>query len=102
MWDNLKAMVKWAVILKVKKPEISEVAIIGEPHVKLGETVRALVVLKKGAKLSADAIKKWASEQMADFKVPRVIEFKDYLKKNISGQVLKSSYRPSFKQIRGD
>ena len=86
----------------IQKPEISEVAVVGEPHKIMGETVRALIVLKKGAKLTADAIKDWASEQMADFKVPRVIEFKDYLKKNISGQVLKSEYRPSFKQIRGD
>ncbi|NHI91945.1 MAG: hypothetical protein EAX96_05540 [Candidatus Lokiarchaeota archaeon] len=86
----------------IKKPEISEVAVIGQPHAKMGETVRALIVLKKGSKLTADAIKKWASEQMADFKVPRAIEFTDYLKKNISGQVLKSEYRPSFEQIRGD
>ena len=86
----------------VQRPEISEAAVIGVPHKKMGETVRALVVLKRGSKITAETIKEWASERLASYKVPRVIEFTDFLKKNVSGEVLKSTYRPSFKEIKGD
>ena len=53
-------------------PAVSLAAVIGIPDERLGEEVKAFVVLKPGAALTADALIAWAKGEMAAFKYPRV------------------------------
>ena len=53
----------------------------------------AFVVLRPGAELDADELIAWCREQMANYKVPRRVEFVDALPLNASGKVLKIELR---------
>jgi fatty-acyl-CoA synthase len=79
-------------------PEVLEAAIIGIPHPKWLEIPKAYIVLKKGAKLSAEDIVKHCSTKLAKFKVPKEIEFIDSLPRNPSGKVLKRELRARSEQ----
>ena len=85
-----------------KHPKISDATVVGAPHAKMGETVRAIIVLKKGEEMTEQDVMDWVGEHMADYKVPRIIQFEGVLKKTATGKVLKKDYRASFKEIRGD
>jgi fatty-acyl-CoA synthase len=71
-------------------PDIQEACVIGARDGYRGETVKAVVVLKKDARarLTPDAITEWARERMAAFKVPRVVEFVEELPKTATGKIL--------------
>ena len=85
-----------------KHPKISDATVVGAPHAKMGETVRAIVVTKKGEELTEQEVKDWVAENMADYKVPRIVEFANILKKTSTGKVLKKDYRASFQEIKGE
>ncbi|HEX6321626.1 MAG TPA: long-chain fatty acid--CoA ligase [Burkholderiales bacterium] len=69
-------------------PAIQEACVIGARDSYRGETVKALIVLKKNAQgTTAKEIIDWAHEKMAAFKVPRVIEFVDELPRTATGKV---------------
>jgi fatty-acyl-CoA synthase len=71
-------------------PAIQEACIIGTQDGYRGETVKAVIVLKKESKdkVSAQEITEWARERMAAFKVPRVVQFVDELPKTATGKIL--------------
>jgi fatty-acyl-CoA synthase len=70
-------------------PAIQEACVVGARDAYRGETVKAIVVVKKEAKgASAEEIIGWAREKMAAFKVPRVVEFVDALPKTATGKIL--------------
>jgi len=69
-------------------PDIIEACVIASSDPYRGETVKALVVLKDGAKCNAEDITKWSYNHMAAYKVPRSVEFVDRLIKSGSGKVL--------------
>ena len=71
-------------------PSIQEACVIGTVDGYRGETVKAVVVLKKDAKGSVrpDDITEWARGRMAAFKVPRVVQFVDELPKTATGKIL--------------
>jgi fatty-acyl-CoA synthase len=71
-------------------PAIQEACVIGARDGYRGETVKALVVLRKefSDKTCSDDIIAWARERMAAFKVPRVIEFVGELPKTATGKIL--------------
>ncbi len=85
-----------------KHPKISDATVVGAPHAKMGETVRAIVVVKKGEEMNEQEVMDWVAEHMADYKVPRIVEFANILKKTSTGKVLKKDYRASFQEIKGD
>jgi fatty-acyl-CoA synthase len=70
-------------------PAIQEACVIGARDQYRGETVKAVVVLKRDAKqVTPQQIVDWAREKMAAFKVPRVVEFVDALPKTATGKIL--------------
>jgi acyl-CoA synthetase (AMP-forming)/AMP-acid ligase II len=68
-------------------PAILECCVIASPDAYRGETVKAVVVLRPGAKATADEIASWCRERMAAYKVPRLIAFVDTLPKSPTGKV---------------
>ncbi len=72
-----------------KHPKIQEASVIGVPHPKMGEVPKAFVVLKAGASATEQEIIDYMSQNVADYKVPRKIEFRDALPKTLIGKVLK-------------
>jgi fatty-acyl-CoA synthase len=71
-------------------PDIQEACIIGTQDGYRGETVKAVIVLKKEAnkKITAQEITEWARGRMAAFKVPRVVQFVSELPKTATGKIL--------------
>ncbi len=79
--------------LLLRNDAIAQVAVIGVPDERMGEVGMAFVVLRPGAETTADEIIAWSREQMANYKVPRAVEFVDELPLNASGKVLKYQLR---------
>lgn len=71
-----------------RHPDIQECCIIAASDDYRGETVKAVVVPRDGAELSADALIQWAREQMAAYKVPRRVAFVDALPKSATGKIM--------------
>lgn len=70
-------------------PAIQEACVIAAKDAHRGETVKALIVLRASHRGSVTdrQIIEWARENMAAYKVPRIIEFKDHLPKSATGKV---------------
>jgi long-chain acyl-CoA synthetase len=74
-------------------PAVSLCAVIGVPDERLGEEVKAYVVLKDGASVSEDEMKDWFKGQFASNKYPRFLEFRDTLPIGATGKLLKRELR---------
>jgi long-chain acyl-CoA synthetase len=83
-----------------KHPAVLEGAAIGVPHPIKGEEVKAFVVLKPGQTATADQLISFCREQLAPFKVPRAIEFRDTLPKTLIGKVLRRRLAEEDKKAR--
>ncbi len=77
----------------LRHPEISEAAVIGVPDQRLGEVGMAFVVVQPGSTVDGAGIIGWCRGQMANYKVPRVVELVDDLPRTATGKVLKESLR---------
>ena len=77
-------------------PEISEVAVIGVPDERWGESGLAVVALKAGQTLEAEAIIEHCRANLARYKVPREVAFVETLPRNAAGKVLKRDLRDRF------
>lgn len=71
----------------LKMPQIKEAAVVGAPCDILGETVKAFIVVNE--QITLDKIVKHCKSCLADYKVPRIIEFTDKIPKNELGKTLK-------------
>src|SRR5438477_1060104 len=78
-------------------PAVREVAVFGIPDPKWGEIVEAFVILKPGKTLTAEELIAYCRRSLANFKVPRSIEFSQIeLPKSGSGKILKRVLREHF------
>jgi acyl-CoA synthetase (AMP-forming)/AMP-acid ligase II len=77
----------------LRHPDVQQVAVIGIPDERLGEVGMAFVVARAGSAVTGDDIIAWSREQMANYKVPRVIEMLDELPVNATGKVVKDTLR---------
>jgi long-chain acyl-CoA synthetase len=84
-----------AVILS--QPAVREVAVFGMPDPQWGEIVAAWVVLKPGMQLTVDALIGHCRQSLANYKVPRHVEFSETdLPKSGSGKILKRLLRERY------
>jgi len=72
---------------------VSLCAVIGVPHEELGEEVKAVIVKKPGAEATEQDIIEWAKANMASYKYPRFVEFRDSLPMTATGKILKRELR---------
>ena len=73
----------------MRHPAIQEVAVIGVPDEKWGETPHAFVILEPGAKLTTPEVIAYAREHMAHFKAPSKASFVSVLPKTATGKIQK-------------
>ena len=77
-------------------PAVADVAVIGVPHEKWGESPRAMIVRLAGVEVTEQEIIDYAREHLARFKCPTSVEWIEALPRNPSGKVLKKDLRRPF------
>src|SRR5579862_5376555 len=77
-------------------PEIYDVAVFGIPSDEWGEAVHATVVRSPGSSLTGEEIAAFAREHLANYKVPRSVDFTDELPRTGSGKLLKRQLRAPY------
>ncbi len=80
----------------MRHPAIAEVAVIGEPDDTWGEAVVAIAALKPGQTLGIEALREFAGESLARYKLPRRLETVTALPRNATGKILKYQLRKMF------
>ncbi len=80
-------------------PSVDECAVIGIPSVEWGQTVKAFVVPRKGAKVSEGDLSEYCRSRLSSFKRPETIEFIDELPKNPLGKILRKDLRAASGEI---
>jgi long-chain acyl-CoA synthetase len=80
----------------VSHPAVLEAVIIGVPHDKWGETIRAIVARRSGFTITEVELMGWCRERMTHFKCPTSVVFVDTLPKSGTGKVQKNVLRESY------
>ena len=73
----------------LEHPLVQEVSVIGVPDEQWGEAIKAVVVLKKGANLTEEEVRRFCAQNLEDFMVPKIVEFRESLPKTESGKIKK-------------
>lgn len=75
-------------------PVVIGACVVGVPDPKVGERIKAIVVLKEDAKgIGSAELIRWCRERLAPYKVPQYIEFRDMLPKSKVGKLLRREIR---------
>ncbi len=72
---------------------VSLCAVVGVSHDELGEEVKAFIVLKQNAVLTETDLVEWCKSNMASYKYPRFVEFRETLPMTATGKILKRELR---------
>ncbi|MCB2225602.1 MAG: AMP-binding protein [Desulfarculaceae bacterium] len=80
----------------LRHPKVAEVAVIGVPDEKWGETLKAVVVLKNGQQSSYEEIAEYCADKLADYLKPRTVDFVAELPRSPVGKVLKRKLRDQY------
>ena len=78
-----------------RHPDVSEVAVVSTADARLGEVAKAYVIAKHDRRPAEAELIEWCRQRLANFKVPRSVEFVAELPRNASGKVLKRELRES-------
>jgi long-chain acyl-CoA synthetase len=70
-------------------PDVSLAAVLGVPHDSHGEEVKAFVIRKHDATVTEAELVAWCKQNMAAYKYPRIVEFRDALPMTATGKILK-------------
>ena len=79
-------------------PAVSQVAVIGVPHAKWGEAVKALVVTRPGVTAKAEELIAMVAQRKGSFQAPKVVEFIDAIPQTPLGKPDKKVLRVKFGQ----
>jgi acyl-CoA synthetase (AMP-forming)/AMP-acid ligase II len=77
-------------------PAVADVAVIGVPHEKWGETPKAMIVRSPGAEVGEEELVAYCRERLARYKCPTSVDWVEALPRNPSGKVLKKDLRAPF------
>ena len=77
-------------------PAIAEVAVIGVPHERWGESPKAMVVLRPAMTATPEELIEFARTKLARYKCPSSIDFVESLPRNASGKILKRELRAPY------
>lgn len=81
---------------------VSEVAVIGVPDAKSGEAVKAFIVPRNGATITADQVREHCRASLTGYKVPKLVELRNELPKTNVGKVLRRALRDEAQQAVAD
>ncbi len=77
-------------------PDVAEVAVIGVPDEKWGETIKALVVKAEGSTLTEAELIAYCKSKVAGYKAPTSVEFRDILARTATGKLQKFKLRAPY------
>jgi long-chain acyl-CoA synthetase len=77
-------------------PKVGDVAVIGVPDDTWGETVKAIVIKKPNATLTAEELIDWSKDKLAGFKRPHSVDFVEVIPRNPTGKILKKDLRAPY------
>jgi acyl-CoA synthetase (AMP-forming)/AMP-acid ligase II len=77
-------------------PDVADVAVIGIPDEKWGESVKAIIVAKEGTNPTPESIIALAKERIAGYKCPKSVDTIDALPRNPSGKILRKDLREPY------
>ena len=76
--------------------DVLEAAVIGVPDPQWGEALKAVIVLKDGAKIGAEELQRFCKDRLSSYKVPKSVEFVESLPHTEVGKVNKVKVREMF------
>ena len=77
-------------------PDVAEVAVIGVPDEKWGETIKALVVKAEGSELTEQELIDYVKSKVARYKAPSSVEFREVLDRTATGKLQKFKLREPY------